>query len=731
MECKINSLSTGTDHDAVTISGEVKRVIFHNEDNGYSVLSVQVRGVSDSIAVVGRAPAISEGETISAAGSWVHHKKFGRQFSAEFIHASSPQSQQGMRTYLSSQAIDGIGRVYADKLVDHFGTELFNVIEFEPRRLREVEGIGAKRARKIKDAWDRHRGQRDTMLFLHDHGIGAALATRIFKAYGATTIKAVGDNPYILVNDIRGIGFRTADAIAMKLGFDRADLRRVRAGLIHLTQEAADKGSCGKRIDELLEQTADLLEVRSHLVQHALQAELANGGLTECTVDGHPCAFLPHLLAAEESIAERIRILRQGTPPWKQIDESKAIPWFEQKSGIRLGKSQSHAVRLTVSGKFTVITGGPGVGKTTIVNSILKILAAVKVRIKLGAPTGRAARRLSEATGRSAATIHRLLHFDPETGGFRYDREHPLACDFLVIDEASMIDVQLMRALLQAVPDQAAIVLVGDIDQLPSVGPGKVLDDIIESGSVNVVRLVEVFRQAAASRIVTNAHQINAGRMPELSRPREDSDFYFVPAEEPEDAQDKVLKLICERIPDRFGLDPIQDSQVLSPMIRGSLGVQELNRLLQAELVPDRNQTVEKFGREFAVGDKVMQTHNNYEVSVFNGDIGFVVAIRRDKETITVNFDGRQVELGFDNLDSLMPAYAVTIHKSQGSEFPAVVIPIMSQHYIMLRRKLLYTGVTRGRRLVVLVGQEKAIRLAVNGRDSQWPRLSRLRGLLS
>ncbi len=704
--------------------------MFRNPETGFCVFSVDARGFQDPVTVVGSGPEVVEGETVTVTGKWQRHRKFGRQFAADLIHPSSPETKQGMRTYLSSQAIQGIGRVYADKLVNAFGGELFNVIEFEPERLRDVDGIGAKRARQIKDAWVRCRRHRDAMLFLHEHGIGAAMASRIYRTYGESTIKSVAENPYRLPSDIRGVGFKTADVLAMKIGFGAEDMLRVRAGLIHLVGEAADRGSCGTYVGELVAQAGDLLGIDGKLAEEGVRAEFGVRGLIKTEIGGRDCAFLPELHRAEQCIADRVRKLRQGRAPWKSIDSGRAIPWAERESGIELGESQARAVRLAVSGKFTVITGGPGVGKTTIVNAILKILSAVKVKIKLCAPTGRAARRMAETTGRMAFTIHRLLHFDPETGGFRHNRGSPLKCDLLIVDEASMIDAKLMSSLLLAVPDGAAVILVGDVDQLPSVGPGRVLGDIIESESVTVVRLMEVFRQAAASRIVLNAHRINAGEVPDMSRPQSASDFYFVPAEEPEDAAGKILKLVCERIPDRFGMDPIHDTQVLCPMIRGSLGVQSLNEQLQGALNPDRTNTVERFGRVFAVGDKVMQTRNDYEASVFNGDIGYVAAVRHGDERIEVDFDGRAVELEFEDLDGITPAYAVTIHKSQGSEFPAVVIPIMNQHYVMLKRKLLYTGVTRGKRLVVLVGQSSAVRMAVRGHDSRNQRLSRLKNLL-
>lgn len=714
-----------------SVSGTVKRIVFRAKDSGFNVLLLEAQGFVDPIKVVGQGPELNEGEVVTATGKWRKHKKFGRQFSAELIHPSQPSTESGMKTYLSSKAIDGIGEVYAEKLVKTFGDQLFNVVEFEPKRLLEVSGIGKKRAQKIKETWDRDSHRRDTLLFLHNHGIGGGLANRIYQAYGQSTIKKVAKNPYQLSRDIRGVGFRTADTIALKTGFEPNDIRRVRAGLLHLLCEAANQGNCGMSVAELADGAAELLGINVDLANEGIDAEFEDGGMVKSVIEENKiCAFLPEIFLAEEEIANRVKALREGHPPWKTIDCDLAIPWVERDSEFELGDSQEKAIRVAVSEKFTVITGGPGVGKTTIVNAILKILSAVNVKINLCAPTGRAARRMSEATGRRALTVHRLLQFEPKNGRFHHDSDSPLKCDLLIVDEASMVDASLMSALLSAVPSHAAVILVGDVDQLPSVGPGRVLGDIIDSACVPVFRLIEVFRQAAASRIILNAHRINSGTIPDLGRPAEGSDFYFVPAEEPEDAVEKVLKLVCERIPDRFGMDPVRDTQVLCPMIRGSVGVQSLNRQLQNALNPDRQKIVERYGRSYGIGDKVMQTHNNYEDSVFNGDIGFVVDIDADNESVNIDFDGRLVKMEFNNLDGVMPAYAVTIHKSQGSEFPAVVIPIMNQHYVMLKRKLLYTGVTRGKNLVVLVGQSEAIRIAVHGRSSGRPRLSRLKSLL-
>ena len=468
-----------------------------------------------------------------------------------------------------------------------------------------------------------------------------------------------------------------------------------------------------------------LLEVPEDLVGTALDLELAGGTLVADNVAGAPGIFLSGLYRAEKAIAERLRRIAEGELPWPGIDPDKALPWIERRTGLTLAESQAEAIRLALRSKVLVVTGGPGVGKTTIVNSILRILEAKAVKLLLCAPTGRAARRMSEATGMEARTIHRLLEFDPQAFGFKRNPENPLDCDLLVIDESSMVDVLLMQSLLNAVPDGAAVLIMGDIEQLPSVGPGQVLADIIASGAVPVVRLTEVFRQAARSRIITSAHQINRGRIPDLAKPAGDSDFYFVPAANPEQAVARVVELVRTRIPRRFGLDPIRDVQVLCPMNRGGVGARSLNIELQAALNPAGDTRFERFGWTFAPGDKVMQIENDYDKEVYNGDIGYVDGVDLDEGELAASFDGRSVTYAFGEFNTLVPAYAATIHKSQGSEYPAVVIPILTQHYPMLQRNLLYTGVTRGRALVVLVGQPKAVAIAVRNTTSRgrWSKL--------
>src|SRR5271168_3569138 len=688
------------------LAGLVERVTFHNGENGFCVLRAKARGHRDLVTVVGHAAIIS-------AGEWINDRAHGQQFKARFLKTSAPSSIDGIEKYLGSGMIRGIGPVYAKKMVKAFGEKVFDVIEAEPDRLREVTGIGVVRAKRITDAWAEQKAVREIMVFLHSNGVGTARAVRIFKTYGADAVQVMTENPYRLARDIRGIGFKSADAIAMKLGIEKTAMIRLRAGISYALTEAMDEGHCGLPTEQLIPLAEELLEAPKELILTALELERSEGAVIADKVGDTACTFLAGLYRAEQAIAERLIRIVSGRLPWPWIDEERAVPWIEKRSGLQLADSQRAAIRLALMAKALVITGGPGVGKTTIVNSILKILAAKGVRLLLCAPTGRAAKRMTEATGVEATTIHRLLEVDPKGGGFKRNADNALDCDLLVVDEASMVDVLLMQALAKAIPDHSALLIVGDIDQLPSVGPGQVLADIIGSGAVPVVRLTEVFRQAAASRIIVNAHRINQGVMPDLSAPVGGSDFYFVPAEDPETAVLRIVELVKTRIPKRFGLNSIRDVQVLCPMNRGGVGARSLNIELQAALNPAGDRKVERFGWTFAPGDKVMQIENDYDKEVYNGDIGYIDDVDDKEGEIVARFDGRSVTYAFGELDTLVPAYAATIHKSQGAEYPAVISPVLTQHYAMLQRNLLYTGVTRGKRLVVLVGQKKAIAIAV------------------
>lgn len=714
--------------DREPLSGLVERVTFHSPETGFCVLRVKVRGHRDLVTVIGSAASIQPGEFIQASGRWDQHREHGIQFKTTFLKVMPPNSLDGIEKYLGSGMIKGIGPHFARKLVKTFGEEVFDVIENAPERLRTLDGIGPKRIEKITSGWADQKSIREIMVFLQSHGVGTSRAVRIFKTYGADAIPLVSENPYRLARDIKGIGFLTADQIAEKLGIEKTAMIRARAGISYTLTEAVSEGHCGLPEDELMPMAEKLLEIPAAILRDALRFELQDETVVADTIGGRACIFLSHLWNAEQVVAERLKALAESPPPWSQIDAEKAVPWVEQKLGVNLAESQRRTVKMAVSSKVMVITGGPGVGKTTLVNAILRILIVKGTSVALAAPTGRAAKRLSESTGIEAKTIHRLLEVDPKHGGFKRGIDHPLDCDLLVVDETSMVDVPLMASLVRALPDEAALILVGDVDQLPSVGPGQVLADLIESHAVPVARLTEIFRQAAESEIVTNAHRVNAGYMPKLDAPRSDySDFYFVEAHDPQNGISKIIEIVKNRVPKRFGFDPIKDVQVLCPMNRGGLGARALNVELQKALNPSVDELfVERFGFTYRVGDKVMQTDNDYDKEVFNGDVGYIRRIDPDAQELVIEFDERPVEYEFGELDEVALAYAVSIHKSQGSEYPAVVMPLMMQHYMMLRRNLLYTGMTRGKKLVLLVGEKRAIGMAVKGKveTRRWSKLA-------
>lgn len=695
------------------LSGLVERITFRSEDTGFSVLKVKVKGRRDLVPVVGVVATVSPGEWITAEGRWERNRDHGMQLRATSIRCQAPTSLEGIEKYLGSGLIRGIGPVYAKKLVEKFGEKVFDVIENTSARLQEVEGIGAGRRQQIKSAWAEQKTVRDIMVFLHSHGISTSRALRVYKLYGEDAIARVRANPYLLARDIPGIGFKSADAVGEKLGFGHDSILRARGGLRHILSEATGEGHTALPRAALLDETAKLLGVNEEIVAGALEREMADGQLLVEDIGGEAMVFLPALRAAEKTIAETLLRLAALPTAYPVVDFEKALAWVQAKTGKNLSPSQQDALQRVLGSRLTVITGGPGVGKTTLLDSLLKILAAKKVRCQLCAPTGRAAKRMGESTGQPAVTIHRLLEFLP-AGGFKRGTGCPLETDLVVVDECSMVDVPLMASLCRALPPGGSLVLVGDPDQLPSVGPGSILSDLLATRAIPAVRLTEIFRQAEASEIVRAAHDIRQGRVPAGSAEK-GSDFAFLHREEPEEIAALVLRLVREEIPRRLGLDPIRDVQVLAPMHRGSLGIRELNNALQAALNPPRSDRaeVERFGVKFRVGDKVLQTRNNYDKDVFNGDIGRIAAIDPEDRSLTVEVEARKVAYDFDELDELEPAYAISIHKSQGSEFPAVVIPLAMQHFMLLQRNLLYTAVTRGKKLVVVAGQQRALATAV------------------
>jgi exodeoxyribonuclease V alpha subunit len=719
-----------TDTPVERLSGSLERVTFHSEESGFCVLRVKVSGHRELVTVTGCAASVTPGEFLECTGSWQNDRTHGMQFKAAHLTVVQPTTLEGIEKYLGSGMVHGIGPHFAKVLVRAFGEEVFDVIEQNPERLLELPGIGRKRMEKVASAWVEQKAIREIMVFLQSHGLGTARAVRIYKSYGNEAILKVTENPYRLALDIHGIGFKTADALAAKLGIAPDSMMRAQAGVRHVLQEMSGSGHCAAVRTELAQSAAGLLEIPQTIIEAAIEAEIAEENLIADEIGGRPCLFLAPLYRAETGVASSLSRLALGAPPWGSIVAEKAIPWVEGETGLTLSDSQRAAVRLALDSKVVVVTGGPGVGKTTLVNSILGIIRARRLRVTLCAPTGRAAKRLTESTGLEAKTIHRLLEFDPQTMGFKRGRDNPLDTDLLVIDEASMVDIVLMNKLLPAIPDAAALVIVGDVDQLPSVGPGCVLSDIIDSGVIPTVRLTEIFRQAAGSRIIVNAHRINRGELPLKDEGKELSDFYFIPATTPEDIHDKLLQVITERIPKRFGFHPVRDIQVLTPMNRGGLGARSLNAELQAALNGKAEPRITRFGTSFAPGDKVIQTVNNYEKEVFNGDIGRIVEMDIEEGTLSVDYDDRVVPYQFGELDEVSLAYATSIHKSQGSEYTAVVIPLAMQHYTMLERNLIYTAVTRGKKLVVVIGEPKALAMAVKNRKSN-RRLTKLAGRLS
>ncbi len=700
-------------HD--TVSGLIERVSFHSEDTGFAVMRVKVKGQRDLVTVVGKLPSVTAGEWLTAEGMWVQDREFGRQLRADILKSAPPTTREGIEKYLGSGMIKGIGPIYARKLVARFGEDVFEIIDTISARLEEVDGIGPQRRRRIKAAWGEQKVIREIMVFLHSHGVSTSRAVRIYKTYGDEAIDVVRANPYTLARDITGIGFKTADQIAQRLGIAQESIVRARAGIRHVLQEATGKGHCALPLEILLDETFRLLEANRGIGETALETALSEEEFISEQIGQETLIFLPTLRLAEEAIAYKIHQLARSAPVYPSIDIEKAIAWWQEKSNYKLAASQREAIRHTITSRCVIITGGPGVGKTTLINAILAILRAKKVRCLLAAPTGRAAKRMTEATGLPARTIHRLLEVDPRSGGFVRNERNPLKCNLLILDECSMIDVRLMASVLSALPPGANLILVGDVDQLPSVGPGMVLRDLISSGTVEIVKLTEVFRQAAHSRIITGAHAINRGLLPPLDK-ESGSDFHFLEREEPEQISGTLIEAV-RRASAKMGVE----AQVLCPMNRGSLGVRHLNQELQTALNPARpdDPHVEKFGWRFGVRDKVIQTENNYDKDVFNGDIGHVVKIDPWEHELTVRFDQRDVIYDYGELDELSLAYAMTIHKSQGSEFPAVIIPLSTQHYTMLQRNLLYTAVTRGRRLVVIIGQRKALEIAIRNNETQ------------
>ncbi len=694
----------------VQIEGLVERVVFQNPDNGWTVL--RLRGDDGEPATaVGELPGVRAGERLALKGRWRNDPKYGRQLRVVTFLPVEPKSRKGLEIYLGSGVLPGIGPATAAKIVKRFGAETLEILDRDPGRLREIRGIGRVKLGRIEAAWDQQKASREGLIFLQERGLSAALAARIVRKYGDRTIAIAKNEPYRLADDFRGIGFQQADRFARELGFGVEDAGRIRAGLVYSLTAAASSGHTFQPLADLQRETASLLGLDSDLLAPGLELARRSGTVTIGERGGEETVALSALARAERALARRTAAIA-STPAEAVVDDlDAALAWWRKKrGGLELASAQRQAVGAALSRKVVVLTGGPGTGKTTLLGAVLDILRAKKRQVALAAPTGRAANRLSETTGTEVKTVHRLLEFDPRALAFRRNRQRPLEADVVVVDEASMLDVQLSQALLEAVPDSARLLLVGDADQLPSVGPGKVLDDLIASDTVAVVRLRTIFRQAEASSIVVNAHRIRDGRKP-VSEDRPDADFFFIRRDTPEAVLRTLTDLVTKRVPRQFRLDPKRDIQVLTPMRRGELGTGNLNQILQDLLNPEGSPA-----GPFRIGDRVMQTRNNYDLDVFNGDIGTVAGRGDGGKGVTVSFDGRLLAYAPEAEEQLTLAYATTVHKSQGSEYPCVVVPVHMQHFIMLRRNLLYTAVTRARRLVLLVGQQRALEVAVSNR---------------
>lgn len=702
------------------LDGVLERIVYANEETAWSVVKIDVPGRREPVTAVGNLLGVQPGESLRLHGEWVRDPKYGEQFRVESYLTIQPTTLQGITRYLGSGLVRGIGKVMADRLVQTFGLDTLDVIENQGDKLRDVDGIGPVRSARIREAWAEQRGIKEVMLFLQSHGVTTSHAIRIYKEYGGRAAAVVRENPYRLALDIFGIGFKSADQIARNLGVDPASPRRAEAGVLHLLRECSEEGHAFCPHEVLLESAEKMLAIDRAIIARAIDTLALTGQAVIETIaaDGTRIVYPATLHSAEAAVATLLTRLIETPPKPIRIDADRAIGWFESERGITLAPLQKEAIRRAIEEKVLVVTGGPGTGKTTLINGIIRILEKKGRRILLTAPTGRAAKRMHEATGREAKTIHRLLEFSPKTLSFLRDQNRPLAADLVIVDEFSMVDILLAHSLLKAVHPACQLVVVGDVDQLPSVGPGSILSDLIRSGAVPVVRLNQVFRQAQKSRIVVNAHRVNRGEMPLTEDAATGTDFFFIHREDPEEILASMKFLVAERIPSRFGLDPIDEVQVLTPMHKGLLGAANLNAELQQLLNPS-GESMARGNRVFRAGDKVLQIRNNYNLDVYNGDIGRIARCDVIERKIRVRYEDRTVVYDHSDLDEIVLAYACSIHKAQGSEYPCVVIPLHTQHYMLLQRNLLYTGITRGRRLVVLLGSQRALKLAVTNNRLQ------------
>lgn len=727
------------------ISGSVERITYYNEENGYSVIRLKpdsrdmlpfkyVSGREALITVVGNLPELNPGEWLKLTGRWGNHAQHGRQFQADICEQSLPATLEGIKRYLGSGLIKGVGKVMAERIVNRFGEQTLDVIELEPTKLRGVLGIGKKRADSIAKAWEEQKAIKDVMIFLQSHGVTTGLAIKIYKKYGDEALKVVQETPYKLVQDIHGIGFKTADKIAQALGLAHDDPGRIEAGIAYTLSRMADEGHVYVPQAELEPEASKILSLPHDKITAVIESLEDEAIIKRETITyevsrpeqapiiaEEQAVYLTPFYYSEIGVTNRVRrMVEHPTTRLLRVQSSVFSGQFSVANSQRptansqqLAPQQEEAVIAAIKNKVTVLTGGPGTGKTTTLRTLLDVLDRYGATYLLASPTGRAAKRLAEATGREAKTIHRLLAFKPGEG-FKHNDNNPLDADMVVIDEASMLDLILTNNLLKAITADTHILFVGDVDQLPSVGAGDVLRDLIASGVTAVVRLTQIFRQAQDSLIIQNAHRINLGQHPNTSRSPK-SDFYIFIKDDPDELAELLVEIVQKRVPQKFGFDPFDGIQVLSPMYNGRVGVTNLNVLLQKALNPPSGRKAEKrlSGRVFRVGDKVMQTVNNYDKNAYNGDIGRITALDPVMQTININMDGNPVVYDFLEADELVHAYAISVHKSQGSEYPCVVMPVATQHYLMLQRNLLYTAITRAKQLVILAGTRKAIGMAV------------------
>lgn len=719
---------------AETLLVRIRAFLVQDGASGFAVMTAVREDSGEIVKIVADVAPVDIGDRVEVTGQWERHPKFGRQFKAATVLPFRPAGAEEILSYLEAGHVRGIRGKLAKRLVERFGDDLLRILDEEPQRLREVPGIGERKLDTIRTSWEEQHGVRNVFMFLSAHGITAQRAFQIHKQYGDRAIDVIRKDPYRLAYEVRGIGFDFADKLAQRLGHDTRSPFRLMAGLRHVIDQARVGGHCGIAADEALKNTVDLLHVELPLLTATIEAAAAGGVLIAQEIDGRRILFEPSLYRAEERIAARLAALAEQRPTWSAMGAAKAVRIAEEESGLSLDATQRRAIELALASRAFVITGGPGVGKTTLVRALVAVFDAAELTVSLAAPTGRAAKRLGESTGRGASTIHRLLEMSPQDNQFQRGEEAPLECDVVIVDEVSMVDVPLLDAVLRALPADGTLVLVGDADQLPSIGPGQVLHDILASERVPAIRLTQIHRQAEGSRIVVNAHRINRGELPVWGSKGEDSDMFLFRTAENDSAVQHIVELVTTKIPGKFGLRSLRDVQVLAPMRDGIAGVHNLNAKLQEALnPPSRHKTrVERpNGVAFCPRDKVMQTENNYDKGVFNGDVGVIATIDEEKETFSVDFGGDFiVDYTFDEADQLALAYATTIHKSQGSEYEAVVIALMPGHFVMLRRNLFYTAVTRGRKLVVVVGEHQSIRTAVRtGRGGE--RVTRLKHCLT